>query len=145
LLVSNTDVYSGDQPGPQDGPPEYSYDLNEPFPIEYDSKEGRKLQPQHKAMCLKLKASLLEEARRLGEQMRNSRSAVVELNVAKIALDQIDRYNMSGEQLQAWQRYVEDALQKANQFIIDDENRYVPSITTYLEHLQNRLNEVRNR
>jgi len=138
-VLSRTPSIHSIQPGNQRPQP----NLNNLLAVQHcDSSIGEKLLPLQRQVLDALEGSQLETARRICLEMRSEDSAVVELNVAKIALDQVERHGdrMTPAQLQEQLGFVRNALERAEWFIEHHRrDRYCEYIEAYLEHQKDRL------
>ena len=119
--------------------------VERPLPIQhYDLEAAKSLQSQHDQMLKALETSL-ERARKICEEMQPAHSAVVELNLAKLALDQAEKHGsrMNAEQLQELVNYISIALERARWFLDHHgQDRYDVSVREYLEHQSRRLGRL---
>jgi len=138
-LLSRPPSSHSNQPG--DRAPQLNTDRL--LPVQhYDFDRGKKLLPLHRQVLNALGTSHLETARRICMQMRTEDSAVVELNLAKIALDQVKQYSdrMTPAQFQEQLGFVRGALGRAKWFIKHHRRgRYRKGIKRYLEYQEDRL------
>jgi hypothetical protein len=142
ILLAYTSGFDGVPPGNATGPDERPCDPSKLLPIQYDEKIGQRLQTEHEQVLNKLCISL-REARQLCHAMREHNSAIIELNVAKITLDETAGIEHIGEEeLEERRRYIEDAFRRAEWFIRSDAKRYPACIGDYLRTLQTRLGEL---
>jgi len=121
-------------------------DFGQPLPIQhYDFQVGKKWKSKSDAMFRALKKSL-EDARRICEEMRSANSAVVELNLAKLTLDLVERHgsSLNSGQTQKLLNYVRNALDRAGWFIKHHgQKRYVEGIHEYLRYQERRLSKLK--
>jgi hypothetical protein len=110
------------------------------LPASYDSRCGAQLRDEiARAGRLSLEGWI-----RFYQKARHQfNSAIVELNLAKLSLDKLDRdrIHMSHQEYQVARGFIETTLDRADRLIDENSDDYPPNISSYSINLRNRLRE----
>jgi hypothetical protein len=140
LLMFGSEGGIPQQPGARRGRMEKPIRLDRLLPPSYDSRLGTELQVE---IARARGLSATDRIRVYQEARTRFDSAVLELDIAKLALDKLhrDRAQMGHQEYQNTRSFIETTLNRADRLIDMHSDDYPPDIKSYSRNLRKRLSE----